>query len=168
MTNYLQLIDTHTPGPRYDVTPLFGDYAAFSRLADDLLERFDGAAFDLIAGIDALGFILGAGMAVRAQKGFVPIRKHGNLPVQVDVAEFVDYSGQPKALELRVGAVKLGTRVLLVDEWIETGAQAKAAISLIEKQGGVVVGVATVNVDVNENTRPLLEKYNCQSFWRDG
>ena len=86
----------------------------------------------------------------------------------VDTAEFVDYTGQRKSLELRAGALKPGTRVLVVDEWIETGAQVKAAIELIERQGGVVAGVATINVDVNDNTRVLIERYNCQSLWRDG
>ena len=53
-----------------------------------------------------------------------------------------------------------------IGEWIETGAQAKAAIELIEGQGGVVAGVAAVNIDVNEGTRPLITKYNCQSALR--
>jgi hypothetical protein len=75
--------------------------------------------------------------------------------VVVDTAEFVDYTGQRKSLELRAGALKPGTRVLVVDEWIE-------------RQGGVVAGVATINVDVNDNTRVLIERYNCQSLWRDG
>ena len=95
-----------------------------------------------MAGIDALGFILGAAIAVRLKKGFVPIRKGGKLPVQTDVARFVDYTGQEKSLELRVGAIQPRTRVLVVDEWVETGAQVRAAIELLEKQGGVVIGVA--------------------------
>lgn len=168
MTDYLRLIDTHTPGPRYDVTPLFADAAAFSSLVADLGARFDGLPFDLVAGIDALGFILGAGMALQAGKGFLAIRKGGKLPVPVTAQEFIDYTGQRKLLEVRADALKPGTRVLLVDEWIETGAQALAAITLIERQGGIVVGIAAINIDVNEHTRPLLEIYNCQSLWQDG
>ena len=167
MTHYLKLIDADTGGPRCDVTPLFGDHAAFTALVEDLAARFNGLAIDAVAGIDALGFILGTALTLRLRKGFVAIRKEGKLPVKADRIEFVDYTGQRKALELRIGAVRPGARVLLVDEWIETGAQAKAAIELIEGQGGIVVGVAAVNIDVNEDTRLLITRYNCQSVLRD-
>ncbi len=120
-----------------------------------------------MAGIDALGFILGAAIAVRLKKGFVPIRKGGKLPVQTDVARFVDYTGQEKSLELRVGAIQPRTRVLVVDEWVETGAQVRAAIELLEKQGGVVIGVASINMEDNSVTRLLRGRYHCHSVWRD-
>ncbi len=159
---YLNLIDTHTRG-RYDVTPLFSDYQAFATLVDDLAKRFADVEIDRVAGIDALGFIVGAGLAFRLQKGFIPIRKGSKLPTQVERAEFVDYTHKRKALEIRADAITRGMKVLIVDEWIETGAQVKAAIELVERLGGAVVGVATINVDVNENTRSLMEKYNFQS-----
>ena len=65
MKAYLQLIDTHTPGPRCDVTPLFADPAAFAQLVGDLTEPFASTLIDYVAGIDALGFILGTAMALR-------------------------------------------------------------------------------------------------------
>jgi adenine phosphoribosyltransferase len=167
MDNYLRLIDTHTQGRRYDVTPLFADFQAFSALVENLIHPFAKVEFNCVAGIDALGFILGTGIAVRLEKGFVPIRKGGKLPVQTDVARFVDYTGQEKSLELRVGAIQKGTRVLVVDEWIETGAQIQAAIELVEKQGGVVIGVATINMEDNAVTRLLRGKYRCHSVWHD-
>ena len=143
MTNrpYLALIDHQTSGNRCDVTPLFSDYAAFSALVDDLAALVEPLAFDIVVGIDALGFILGAALALRIQTGFVPIRKGGKLPIAVDAAECVDYTGQRKTLELRRDALAPGTRVLLVDEWIETGAQVRSAIQLIEGQGGVIAGI---------------------------
>ena len=112
-------------------------------------------------------FILGAAIAVRLEKGFVPIRKGGKLPVPTDRAEFVDYTEQKKSLELRIGAIRAGTRVLVVDEWIETGAQIQAAIELLEKQGGVVIGIATINMEDNAVTRLLRDKYQCHAVWRD-
>lgn len=166
MPDYLQLIDTHTPGPRYDVTPIFGNYEAFMALVEDLSRPFASIDFDIVAGIDALGFILGTAMALRFQKGFIPIRKGGKLPVEADMSHFVDYTGHEKSLELRADAIERGTRVLLVDEWIETGAQIRAAIELIERQGGVVVGVAAINIDDNEATRSLRERYNCHMVTR--
>jgi adenine phosphoribosyltransferase len=165
MKNYLRLVDIHTQGRRYDVTPLFADNGAFSELVADLVAPFDPAGIDLVLGIDALGFILGTAIAVRLGKGFIPIRKGDKLPVQTDKVEFFDYSGQPKTLELRAGTLQPGRRVLVVDEWIETGAQVKAAVELVEHQGGIVAGIAAINIDINEKTRPILEKYHCQTVW---
>src|SRR5690242_18686811 len=158
---YLALIDRETSGNRCDVTPLFADYTAFSALVDDLAALVEPLAFDVVVGIDALGFILGTALAMHTQTGFVPIRKGGKLPVDVDSVECVDYTGQRKTLELRRDVLKPGTRVLLVDEWIETGAQVRAAIQLIEGQGGVIAGIASLHIDGNEQTEPLRARYRC-------
>jgi adenine phosphoribosyltransferase len=164
MASYLDLIDDTTGGRRCDVTPIFADPAAFRALVRDLAARFDGASFDLVVGIDALGFILGTALALHFGLGFIPVRKAGKLPGKAHQAQFVDYSGRLKGLELRHAAVAPGARVLLVDEWIETGAQARAAIRLIEDQGGMVTGVAAINIDHNERTSRLRAAYNCQSL----
>ena len=158
---YLALIDRETSGNRCDVTPLFGDYAAFSALVDDLAALVEPLAFDVVVGIDALGFILGAALALRTHTGFVPVRKGGKLPVAVDSAECVDYTGQRKTLELRRNALRPGMRALLVDEWIETGTQVRAAIQLIEGQGGVIAGIASLHIDDDEATEPLRATYTC-------
>jgi adenine phosphoribosyltransferase len=168
MKDYLRLIDTDTTGPRYDVTPLFADPEAFSSLVEDLLEGFAGVPFDLIAGIDALGFILGAAMAMKAGKGLVPVRKCGKLPVNVDRVSFIDYTGEKKALEIRPDAIDEGVRVLVVDEWIETGAQVSATVDLIEGRGGVIVGIASIAMDENPRTDALREKYPYCTVWEDG
>lgn len=168
MTNYLQLIDTHTTGERNDVTPLFADCAAFAAVVADLSEPFATIPFDYVAGIDALGFILGAAIAFHMGKGFIPIRKGGKLPVAADRKSFVDYRGRQTALELRTDAISQGARVLIVDEWIETGAQVKTAVELIEMQGGVVVGLATINMDDNDLTKQLQVKYKCHTLQKNG
>ena len=167
MKDYLRLIDTQTEGSRNDVTPLFADAAAFSALVADLVAPFDTTEIDLVAGIDALGFILGTAVAIRLGKGFIPIRKGGKLPVLTDTVEFVDYTSEQKSLELRIGAIRPGAKVLLVDEWIETGAQVQAAVKLIERQGGVVAGITTINIDENEATKSLQAKYRCHAVWVD-
>jgi adenine phosphoribosyltransferase len=164
---YLKLIDTQTPGPRCDVTPLFADPTAFAALLDDFVALLHEIDFDVVAGIDALGFILGAALALWTRKGFVPVRKGGKLPVPVDMVEFIDYSGESKALELRRDAIAPGSRVLIVDEWIETGAQMAAAVRLIEGRGGVVAGIATIHIDDNEKTRTRLGPYRCYQIWPD-
>ncbi|MDY7040620.1 MAG: phosphoribosyltransferase family protein [Chloroflexota bacterium] len=159
MVDYRQLIDTNTHGPRCDVTPLFMDYEAFFSLVEDILESFADVEFDCVVGIDALGFILGTAVAMHAKKRFVPVRKGGKLPVQCDSVSFVDYTGEKKSLELRAYALNPETRVLVVDEWVETGAQVRGAVQLVERQGGIVVGIATINMDENETTRLLREQY---------
>jgi len=165
MKDYLRLIDTNTSGPRCDVTPLFAHPEAFAELVADLCAPFDAAEIDFVAGIDALGFILGTAIAVHLHKGFIPLRKGGKLPVAVTSVEFVDYSGQPKALELRQGGLPVGGRVLLVDEWLETGAQVQAAVALVEAAGGVVTGIAAINMDDNPGVRVLRERYKCVAVW---
>lgn len=159
MKSYLHLIDTQTIGPRCDVTPLFADPAAFAQLIADLSEPFAAVPLDYVAAIDALGFVLGGAMALRIGTGFIPIRKRGKLPVATRAVEFVDYSGLAKGLEIRRGLLQPGDRVLLVDEWIETGAQAQAAIRLIEQEGGVVAGIATINIDDNPLPADLCRRY---------
>lgn len=165
MKDYLHLIDTQTPGPRCDVTPLFADPVAFSQLVTDLVQPFSGLTIDHVAGIDALGFILGTAIAVRLNKGFIPIRKGGKLPVAVVRAAFVDYSGRSKVLEVRKGSIAPGEQILLVDEWIETGAQVQAAIDLIEHEGGHIVGIAAINIDNNVLPARLRQKYLCSAAW---
>ena len=167
MKDYLRRIDTNTQGPRNDVTPLFGDYGAFSSLVDDLLSHFANVEFDSVAGIDALGFVLGTAIAMRAERGFIAVRKTGKLPVPAVVATFVDYTTEEKSLEMRTDAISPGAKVLVVDEWIETGAQIQAAIELIEGQGGIVVGIASIDMDENDLTRQLRRKYNCCTVWAD-
>jgi len=167
MKNYLELIDKSTRGLRYDVTPIFANFQAFSGLVDDLLDLCEGIDFEVVAAIDALGFILGTAIALRTQKPLVTIRKGGKLPVEVEQARFVDYTGLDKSLEMRADALRAQERVLIVDEWIETGAQIRAAIQLIEAQGGKTAAVLTINADQNQATRELGQKYRLISLTRD-
>ncbi len=159
MRFYLRRIDTQTSGNRYDVTPLFADAEAFGALTMDLADAHRSSEPKLVACIDALGFILGTAIARELGIGVVPIRKGGKLPVAAERQSFVDYSGQEKALEIRPDAIRAADRVLLVDEWIETGAQIAAAIDLIERHAGVVVGIATIHMDQNATTEAIRKKY---------
>jgi adenine phosphoribosyltransferase len=159
MKGYLEFIDTSTIGRRYDVTPLFGNYQAFSALVDDLLELCREIEYDTVAAIDALGFILGTAIAVKSKRPLVPVRKGGKLPVEVHKATFIDYSGKEKSLEIRLDALDPSNRVLLVDEWIETAAQVKAAIDLIERQGAKVAAVLSIVIDDSQTIRELRESY---------
>lgn len=145
--DYLSLIDrTKLHYKRSDVTPIFAEPAAFRALVEDLVAPWlnppAGQGVQRVVGTDALGFVVGTALALRLGVGFVPVRKGGKLPVAKEQAAFRDYSGVEKVFELRAKPWPAGTRVLLTDEWIETGATAKAAVELIERAGGEVVGIA--------------------------
>jgi adenine phosphoribosyltransferase len=167
MKPYLQRIDTQTPGNRNDVTPLFADREAFRQLADDLAEPFQETGIGAVVAIDALGFILGTAIAERLDVGVVVVRKGGKLPVPTKRERFVDYSGKPKELEIRPDVLRPGMRVLIVDEWVETGAQVRAAIELSERLGAEVLGIATICMDHNDNTADLQERYIVHTVWED-
>ena len=164
--DYLPLIDrSRTVYKRSDVTPIFAQPQAFAKLVEDLVRPYASERVDQVAGLDAMGFIVGTALALKLGAGFVPIRKGGKLPVAHDRETTTDYSGTVKTLELRQGAFAPGSRVLLADEWIETGSQARAAIALIERAGGVVVGIVAIGFRKNDKTAGLWARYRCHGVW---
>lgn len=167
MKDYLRWIDTDTSGNRNDVTPLFAQPGDFNALVDDLVACLGDTCIDLVAAIDALGFILGTAIAQKLGVGILAVRKGGRLPVETDRTGFRDYTEQDKQLEIRRDVLIPGMKVLIVDEWIETGAQVLATISLIEGQGAVVAGIATINMDGNSQTRSIASKHKVWSVWQD-
>lgn len=157
---YVARIDTGT-GTRYDVSRLFHELTTFDALVRDLIEPFRSVEIDLVAGIDALGFVLGSAVARDLEVGFVPIRKGGKLPIRETdrlSRRLVDYTGTEKELELDRTAIHDGTRVLVVDDWIETAAQMSAAVELVAAAGGEIAGIATVGADAGP-TADLAERY---------
>ncbi len=164
--DYLRLIDrSKLHYKRSDVTPIFAAPAAFATLVNDLVAPWKNEKVDCVVGTDALGFIVGTAIALRLGVGFVPVRKGGKLPVKNERVSFKDYSGGEKTFELRADPWPAGTRVLLTDEWIETGATARAAVELIERAGGVVVGITAIAFRKNDQTAPLWAKYRCHGVW---
>jgi adenine phosphoribosyltransferase len=153
---------------RYDVAPIFENPIALSSLVKDLLASFREKEFNKIVGIDSLGFIIGAAMALSSKKPLVLARKGGKLPYreknEIIRVKFKDYSGKQKILEMRRGSLTPGDRALLADEWIETGTQMRAAIKLVEKQGAAVGGIVAINADRNERTASLFENYKVKAL----
>ncbi len=133
--------DFPKPGINFkDVTTLFKDPAAFRLAADRFVAEYMKQPIDLIAGIEARGFILAPVLAYHMGKGLVPLRKPGKLPAETRRIEFeLEYGTD--ALEMHVDAVKPGDRVLIVDDLLATGGTASAACQLVENAGGVVAGV---------------------------
>jgi adenine phosphoribosyltransferase len=102
-----------------------------------------GEQIDLVAGLEARGFILGGAVAHQLSKGFVPVRKKGKLPAKTIEQEYQLEYGQA-VVEIHDDAVEAGQKVLIVDDLLATGGTAEAGIKLIERLGGEVVGCAFV------------------------
>ncbi|MFA6250809.1 MAG: purine phosphoribosyltransferase family protein [Candidatus Shapirobacteria bacterium] len=143
-----------------DISPLLGNAVAFVDLINDLIGLFDNLKVDKVACIEGRGFLLGAPVAFGLKAGLVPIRSPGKLKNQIYSETFIDYSGKEKTLEIHQDAISVGERIVIVDDWVETGATIKAAIKLIEKCGGKVVGVAAFMDDSNDELKEELKKYN--------
>ncbi len=143
-----------------DITTLIKDPVGFRLVIDTLVQRYiqKEYAFDTIVGIESRGFILGAAMSYALGKGFIPIRKKGKLPAEVESQEYALEYGTDR-IEIHKDALKKGERVLLVDDLLATGGTAMAAAALIEKLGARVVETAFI-VDLPDlgGKKKLLEK----------
>tara|TARA_R110002124_G_scaffold114535_46_gene269673 strand:+ start:8326 stop:8859 length:534 start_codon:yes stop_codon:yes gene_type:complete len=126
-----------------DITTLIEHPEGFKQSVEDIASRYRGQGITHVAGIEARGFIFGAGVAIALGVGFIPVRKKGKLPG--------DTMGQNYALEYGVDTIEIhadvlnaGHTVLLVDDLIATGGTAIAALSLLRRTGAVVKGAAFV------------------------
>ncbi len=163
---YLNLMAPNTKGEKFawlDPTSIYINGEAFHDLLDDLQADLSGVEADVVVGLDAMGFVLAAALATRMGVGFLPIRKAGKLCVDTDKVSFGNYSGRTQDMEMRLPAFAPGTRVLLVDQWVETGGTMDGAIRLVERQQGVVAGMVAVAIEENERTAGYRATYPCAS-----
>ncbi|HKW69130.1 MAG TPA: adenine phosphoribosyltransferase [Candidatus Dormibacteraeota bacterium] len=123
-----------------DITPLLGDKTIFREVVELMSKAWVKDPPDLVAAIEARGFIPGAAIAVKLGAGFVPIRKTGKLPWST-VMESYDLEYGTDSLEVHSDAVQPGQKVLIVDDVLATGGTASAAVRLMRKLGADVVGV---------------------------
>ena len=143
--------DWPAPGVQFrDITPLLQDPRVFRVLIDAFVHRYMDPALrpDVVAGLDARGFILGSVVAYELGLGFVPIRKKGKLPFTT-VEETYELEYGSATVELHTDAVKPGQRVLLIDDLIATGGTMMAGKKLLEKLGASVIEGAAI-VDLPE------------------
>ncbi len=143
--------DWPAPGVQFrDITPLLQDPKVFRVLIDAFVHRYMDRHVrpDVVAGLDARGFILGSVVAYELGLGFVPIRKKGKLPFDT-VQETYELEYGSATVELHTDAIRPGDRVLLMDDLIATGGTMMAGKRLLEKLGGVVVEGAAI-VDLPE------------------
>jgi adenine phosphoribosyltransferase len=126
-----------------DITPLLGDSHGFRATIDGLAEPYEQASVTKVLGIEARGFIAAAPVADRLGAGFIPVRKPGKLPWEVEKQEYVLEYGTD-LLEIHRDALQPGDRVLVVDDVMATGGTAAAAVRLVERLGGHVVGLSFI------------------------
>lgn len=125
-----------------DLSPLFATPSALRAVVDDIVTRHRGQV-DLVCGIEARGFVVGAPAALGLDVGFVPVRKAGKLPGDV-LSQTYDLEYGTATLEIQRAALSSGARVLVVDDVLATGGTAGAAVDLIGRAGAEVVAFETV------------------------
>lgn len=146
-----------------DITPLMLDGKAYKYASDQFTEFARSKKADLIVGPEARGFIFGCPVAVNLGVGFAPVRKPGKLPrASVTVSYDLEYGSN--SLSLHEDAVKPGQRVVIIDDLLATGGTMQATVELVEKLGGIVVGLAfLIELDDLEG-RKLLKNYDVKTL----
>jgi adenine phosphoribosyltransferase len=136
----LDVPDFPQPGVVFkDLMPLFADGAVFRDVIDGIIAHHGTGSFDVVAGIEARGFVMAAAIAYATGTGVVPIRKAGKLPRKVFAASYALEYGEA-TLEVHQDAFVAGQRVLVVDDVLATGGTAAAALDLVERAGGTIAG----------------------------
>jgi adenine phosphoribosyltransferase len=171
--------DFPSPGVVFrDLTPVFADGPAFRRIAEGLAApslvdpraaalaaTADGdPGFDVVAGVEARGFLLAAAVALEAGVGVVPVRKAGKLPRACLSADYTLEYGTA-TLEMHTDSVRPGQRVLLVDDVLATGGTLAAAVTLVEGLGGVVVAVSVVVELTDLGGRQRIAPHAVHALW---
>ncbi|MBP2024956.1 adenine phosphoribosyltransferase [Peptoniphilus stercorisuis] len=163
-TKIRAIYDYPIPGIIFrDITTLLRDKEAFPEAIDQLVETAKDKEIDLVVGVEARGFIVGAPVAYKLGCGFVPVRKPGKLPSDKISATYeLEYGTD--SVEMHSDAIKKGQRVLVVDDLLATGGTSKAVVELIERLGGEVVGLSFLIELVDLHGKDKLEGYEINSI----
>ncbi len=146
-----------------DITTLLQDGKALKFAIDEMIADLKNKEVDLIVGPEARGFLLGTPVAYGMGVGFVPVRKPGKLPWEVESFEY-DLEYGSNILEIHKDAIKPGQKVAIVDDLLATGGTMEAAAKLIEKLGGEVVSMQFLIELEDLDGREKLTKYNVNSL----
>ncbi len=141
-----------------DITTLLQNPEAFHKTIDILVERYKDKKIDVVAGLDARGFIFGPVIAYKLNLGFVPIRKKGKLPCVTFSESYTLEYGDITTVEIHADAIKENDNVILVDDLIATGGTMLAGCKLIKKLGGNVIECAVVNDLLYLNGSNIIRK----------
>lgn len=133
------IVDFPKPGVVFkDITTLLRDASCFNRAVDLLGHRYLETRVDLVVGIEARGFIMGAALAYKLNRGVILVRKPGKLPFKTHAATYqLEYGTD--TLEIHQDAIEPGQRVLIADDVLATGGTVRAVADLVRRMGGEVV-----------------------------
>lgn len=147
-----------------DITTVLQDAKALSVCMDKMKEKIDEFEdFELVVGPESRGFIFGTPIACSLKKGFIPVRKKGKLPYKT-ISENYQLEYGFDVLEMHQDAIKKGQKVIIVDDLLATGGTTETIIKLVERLGGVVVGIVYF-VELTElKGRDKLKGYNVSSL----
>ncbi len=126
-----------------DITPLLQNSQGLAETISRLERAVPPSSYDLVCGIESRGFIFGTALALKASKGFIPIRKPGKLPYKT-ASESYELEYGKDTLEIHIDAVSRGQRILIVDDLLATGGTMAAAVKLLTGLGAVPVAAAVV------------------------
>lgn len=141
-----------------DVTTVTQSPEGLQLAIDGMQEKIQDKDFDVIVGLEARGFIFGMPIAYNMKKGFVPVRKKGKLPCKT-ISETYELEYGTAEIEIHTDAIQPGQKVIIVDDLIATGGTVAAAIKLIERLGGEVVGCVFLVELAGLNGKAALEGY---------
>ncbi|MDT8448199.1 MAG: adenine phosphoribosyltransferase [bacterium] len=160
LKSYIRNIpDFPKPGIQFkDVSTLFNNRWGFQMCLDGFESIMRYMEFDKIAGIESRGFVLGAALADRLKTGFVMVRKKGKLPGET-VSQSYELEYGTDELEIHLGAIEKGERVLLIDDLLATGGTLEASAKLVEKLGGKVEATACIIELTGLNGRQKIKDY---------
>lgn len=156
--------DFPEPGIMFrDITSVLQDADGLRLAIDEMQKRLEGLDFDVIAGAESRGFILGVPLAYNLHKPFIPIRKAGKLPRDVVSKEY-DLEYGTATIEMHRDAVKPGQRVVIIDDLIATGGTMRASAQLVEELGGKVVKMLFLIELAGLDGRRKLQGYDVESI----
>ena len=146
-----------------DITGILGDANGLKLTLDAFYKNLENVQFDVVAGLEARGFLFGVSIAEHFHKPFVPIRKKGKLPREtIEISYNLEYGSA--CMEIHKDAIKPGQRVVIIDDLLATGGTAKAAIQLVEKSGGIVERCIFIIELCDLNGRNVLQNYRVESL----
>ena len=156
--------DYPKPGIQYrDITTLLKSAEGFRESVEQIANWCSQFELDLIAGIDARGFIFGSAVAFKLNLGFVPIRKEGKLPHRT-ITERYELEYGTDCLEVHEDAIEKGTKVVIVDDLLATGGTAKAAHQLLQRCGADIIGLGFLIELTELHGREVLENLDSKVF----
>ena len=134
----------------------------YQKTIEELIKPFKKSGINKVVAIDMKGLMYGPIIAHKLKVAFVPILKGGKIQNRQKalMKEFIDYSGKKKSIEMFKSSINKNDKVLLVDDWFDSGNTGKAAITLIEELGGKVKGISVIFNQLNEKEEKFFTRYN--------